>query len=198
MKGLHSGYLIEAEKLKSTFYPSHIERRFQIQSRNQIATLPSDAYIAAGSPSDFELRPAQLLLVAVEDRGIGRLPSVGLLLLVDQKLIQAFDKQHVGHLFKDLYGVGNAAAPESVPDAIDLGHDCLGDHAVHCWLSAPSGAEPLSVLRMQVRIGFAGKLAVDELLDIVVDFPGRVTLDLPAVGIHRLKEPGHQMRRIGV
>src|SRR3546814_17390876 len=61
------------------------------------------------------------------DRCLG---TVGLLLLDRLQLVQPLDEQQVGHLLDDLHWVGDAAAPERVPDLVDLGLDGACDHCL--------------------------------------------------------------------
>ena len=64
---------------------------------------------------------ADLVLAGGEDAPLDRLAQpVGLVLLAGMRLVQPAHEQQVGDLLDHLQGIGDAARPEGVPDAIDL------------------------------------------------------------------------------
>ena len=70
-------------------------------------------------------------LVRAENGILNGLPGArGFLFLDRLQLIQPFDEQQVGHLLYDLHGVGDAAAPECVPDLVNLGFNGACDQCV--------------------------------------------------------------------
>ncbi|VMP20668.1 Uncharacterised protein [Streptococcus pneumoniae] len=78
-----------------------------------------------------EPRPAQAILLRRELRVLdGPLHERGALLLGRVQLVQPPQEQEVGHLLDDLQGVGDAARPERVPDAVHLGLQLAGDHRI--------------------------------------------------------------------
>ena len=77
----------------------------------------------------LEARPAELVLLRGEDRVLdGLFEAVGLVLLEGVDLIQTLDEEQVGELLDDGEGIGDAAGPEGVPDAVYFGFDFASDH----------------------------------------------------------------------
>ena len=71
----------------------------------------------------------RLILFRREDGVLdGLLEAIGLVFLEGVELVQALDKEQVGELLDDGEGVGDAAGPERVPDAVDFGFDFASDH----------------------------------------------------------------------
>jgi hypothetical protein len=69
----------------------------------------------------LELGPPQVGLVWVEDRVLeGFAGDVRFAFGERLDIVEAADEQQVGELFDDFEGVGDAAGPEGVPDAVDL------------------------------------------------------------------------------
>ena len=119
------------------FYPRFCQRFYPHFGGNRLIEALGDGWqheldeaaAVAGSVRPGELRVV-VLLAAVEDRALDRLlRAVGLLLLDRLKFVQALDEQQVGHLLDDLSAIGYPAAPERVPDVVDLGLDAACDHA---------------------------------------------------------------------
>ena len=82
----------------------------------------------------LEAGPAQVVLAGGEHRLLDRLADAGgLALFQGVQLIQPLDEQQVGELLDDRKGVGDAAGPHGVPDAVDFGFDFTGDHG---WLGS--------------------------------------------------------------
>jgi len=90
----------------------------------------------------FEVRPGQVLVGAAavladvvlafgKDAALHGLVEPGGFVLGQRvQVVQAAEEEEVGDLLHHLQGVGDAAGPEGVPDAVDLGFDCAGDHGV--------------------------------------------------------------------
>lgn len=98
-----------------------------------------------------EAGPAQVLVGALfgilaggEDGVLdGLLGAVGQVLFEGGLVVQAAEEKQVGDLLHDFEGVGDAAGPEGVPDAIDLAADFTGEHVIilFVWLWPGRGAE---------------------------------------------------------
>ena len=77
----------------------------------------------------LEAGPAQVVLAGGEHRLLDGLADAGSLALFQGvQLVQPLDEQQVGELLDDRKGVGDAAGPHGVPDAVDFGFDFTGDH----------------------------------------------------------------------
>ena len=83
----------------------------------------------AGIAQLLEHGPAQVALRGREDgRFKGLAGAVGFVFFEGLDVVQPLDEEQVGELLDHLHGVGDAAAPEGVPDAVDLVFDAAGDH----------------------------------------------------------------------
>ena len=94
-------------------------------------------------------------LCRAEDRVFDGLAGArGFLFLNRLQLIEALDEEQVGHLLDDLHGVGDAAAPEGVPDLVDLTLEGTGDQAVtKAWRSSGARyAEPFLTNALQLPV----------------------------------------------
>ncbi len=77
----------------------------------------------------LEARPAERILLFVEDRVFDGFAGAGGLVLLERlEFVEALDEEQVGELFDDGERVGDAAGPHGVPDAIDFGFEFAGDH----------------------------------------------------------------------
>ena len=81
----------------------------------------------------LEAGPAEVILCGGEDGLLdGGLESGRFVLLEGVEFVQPLDEEQVGELLDDGEGVGDAAGPEGVPDAVDFGFDFASDH----WMGA--------------------------------------------------------------
>ena len=84
----------------------------------------------------LEARPAEILVGALlavfafgkEAPGDGFLVAIGFQLLGSFEFVEALEKEQVGDLLNDFHGIGDAAGPEGVPDAVDLIADFTCKH----------------------------------------------------------------------
>jgi hypothetical protein len=65
----------------------------------------------------------------------GTLQPVGFVLFQGVQVVQTAEKEQVGDLLHDFQGIGNAAGPEGIPDAVYLIADIAGKHEVRIVLS---------------------------------------------------------------
>jgi hypothetical protein len=59
---------------------------------------------------------------------MGPAPARSLQFLQRVQVVQEFEKKQIGNLLDDFEGVGDAAGPESIPDAVNLITDFTGEH----------------------------------------------------------------------
>jgi hypothetical protein len=72
-----------------------------------------------------------MILLLSEHRLLDGLTGMGrFTFLQGVQFVQPFDEEQVGQLFDDREGVGDAAGPHGVPDAVDFRFDFTGDHEV--------------------------------------------------------------------
>src|SRR5688572_16703618 len=84
----------------------------------------------------LEARPAQVVVCAAsgilafrKDAALdGLLQARGLVLLQRVQVVEAAEKEQIRNLLDDFKGVGDAAGPERVPDAVDLTADIACQH----------------------------------------------------------------------
>ena len=81
----------------------------------------------------LEAGPAEVVLLRGEDGVLdGFLEAVGLVFLEGVEFVQALNEKQIGELLDDGEGIGDAAGPESVPDAVHFGFDFASNH----WMAA--------------------------------------------------------------
>ena len=83
---------------------------------------PRPTQVVVGTPSG-------IFPFGVDPALHGLLQTRGLVLLQGVQVVQTPQKEQVGDLLQNLHGVGDAARPKRVPDAVDLALDGSGDHA---------------------------------------------------------------------
>ena len=89
-----------------------------------------------GGGEVLEAGPAQILVGAAScvsalgenPAGHGLLEAGGFALLQGLEVIEALEEKQVGDLLDDFDGVGDAAAPEGIPEGIDFTADIAGEH----------------------------------------------------------------------
>jgi len=77
----------------------------------------------------FEAGPAAVSWpLGKEGMGDGLFKAGGFGFGEELEIVEVAEEEEVGDLFDDLGGVGDAAGPEGVPDAVDLVADFAGEH----------------------------------------------------------------------
>ena len=104
-----------------------------LDERESVIAHRSEHFLGRGF---FEAGPTKAILLGRKDRVLdGFLEPISLVFLEGMDFIQALDEEQVGELLDDGEGIGNAAGPQGVPDAVDFGFDFASDH----WISEAKG-----------------------------------------------------------
>jgi hypothetical protein len=95
----------------------------------------------------LEPRPAQVVLLGLEDRLLDRLAGAdGLALAQRVQLVQPLDEQQIRQLLDDRQRVRDAAGPHRVPDTVHLGPEFARNHARTVLLQViATGGEDASI-----------------------------------------------------